>query len=77
MKALYYILGMIGVFLILGTAGQSDVFGLQMDELMIRCGIGVVMIFMARSGLSEEKEQEKVDNSPDQREPSFKSSKAA
>ena len=55
MKAFYSIIAAMGIYLILGTAGESDVFGLKIGQIALRLLWGVALILAGRIGYVSER----------------------
>ena len=55
MKAFYSIIAAMGIYLILGTAGESDVFGLEIGQIALRLLWGVALILAGRIGYVSER----------------------
>ena len=54
MKTFYVLLGAVGAFVLLGAAGESDVFGLPLEEILFRMLAGSAMILAARAGFVQQ-----------------------
>ena len=78
MKQLYTALGLTGAIIILGTAGGSDILGIDFKVALAKCMLGLTLVLIGRYGfVAQSRKKERICQKPILSDPAISASKVA